>query len=157
MIMLANITNFDTTMVLDEAKDGTIFRLFSDGKFTQSLCGGGATGTWDGLTWEELKMWARLGDACDTGEVVVVAENREEFLVGGADENGDLLQIYCNRVDLRDWKDGDGVEHGGYFLMSESGSIEPYECYWQKNTETGTPYRLDDFKYNGSFFEIRRN
>lgn len=154
MIMLANHTDFDTTLVLDEAKDGAIFRIFSDGKFAQALSGGGATGTWDGLEWEELEMWARLGDACDTGDVVVNAETREEFLVGGADENGDgsVLQVYCTRADLRDWEGGEGVQEGEYPLVSETGNEELYEAFWQKNAETGNPYRLDDFEYNGSFF-----
>ena len=171
MIMLANVTDFDTNLVLDEAKGGEIFRLSSDGTFAPAF-GNGATGTWEGLLWEEMEMWARLADACDNGEVVAsislydrLGDNEnseatkvEEWLVGGSDENGDgsLLQIFCAHADVRDWKGGEGVEEGQYPLMSETGNEEYYNAFWQKNAETGNPYRLDDFKYNDSFFEIRR-
>lgn len=111
------------------------------------------------LNMDEVQAWANLANAIENGDVVV-NENQEEFLRHTIDSED--YQVFC-KSGVR-WSDGwidsngnpeEGVTQGTYWLKDEYNHWSDEVAVWSKNTDCGNPYTISDFKWNGSFIEIR--
>lgn len=115
--------------------------------------------TCEGMDFSQIQKCVELINALEKGDVVVNMDG-EEFLV--FEQNDENFQLFLTgKTDIfNGWlkKDGtpeDGVTKGEYYLCDDNGNWCMTEAVWSKNQDCLTPYELQDFRDNGSFFEIK--